>query len=418
MTAARTRYNYSVTAACLLAVVVCSSTCQGFVHPGSQRFNERFLSGRPTFSSSSIQLQPNDRVIITSGVDDDDDDDGDDGIDVTSMSEASFDPSYESYYATRDPETSSLLTLAQPDLKRKKMELIMCNRDLCTDIIRERVWGDDNHMKFDGPATGQVCYVWDDDDENWATRRQSVLVLVRPGDDKLLALAADAVQHLVQQGIQVYLAPDLAAKLKHYHGVEDRNNLIQLYEPLAHPGFGGSHVDANDELMGEVKTKGSVPSQNPDLICTLGGDGLLMHASMMFAGPVPPILCVAGGSLGFLTPFSREEMVDAICIALGVMKQQEHHEQERRSLDEIRPFMLQEKQPQFQLGSGSRICLSMRMRLDCRVINREGVVRARFNVLNEVVIDRGNSPYLAALECFCDDVHLTTVQADGIIFAT
>ena len=51
-------------------------------------------------------------------------------------------------------------------------------------------------------------------------------------------------------------------------------------------------------------------------------------------------------------------------------------------------------------------------------MNREGVVRAQYNVLNEVVVDRGSSPYLAALECFCDDVHLTTVQADGIIFAT
>jgi NAD+ kinase len=39
-------------------------------------------------------------------------------------------------------------------------------------------------------------------------------------------------------------------------------------------------------------------------------------------------------------------------------------------------------------------------------------------VLNEVVIDRGGSPYLVALECFCDNVHLTTVQADGVIFAT
>jgi NAD+ kinase len=34
------------------------------------------------------------------------------------------------------------------------------------------------------------------------------------------------------------------------------------------------------------------------------------------------------------------------------------------------------------------------------------------------VVDRGSSPYLAALECYCDDVHLTTVQADGVIFAT
>ena len=178
----------------------------------------------------------------------------------------------------------------------------------------------------------------------------------------------------------------------------------------------GSHVAVDDTFMGEAKTKAAT-SQNPDLICTLGGDGLLMHASMMFAGPVPPILCIAGGSLGFLTPFSRDEMVDAIRIALGIMNQN-HGGGERRNPVEFRPYLLQEKLPSFQLGTGNRICLSMRMRLDCRVINREGVVRARFNVLNEVVIDRGNSPYLAALECFCDDVHLTTVQADGIIFAT
>jgi hypothetical protein len=74
--------------------------------------------------------------------------------------------------------------------------------------------------------------------------------------------------------------------------------------------------------------------------------------------------------------------------------------------------------PKFSFGLGDLICMTIRMRLDCRVINREGIVRARYNVLNEVVIDRGSSPYLAALECFCDDVHLTTVQADGVIFAT
>lgn len=64
------------------------------------------------------------------------------------------------------------------------------------------------------------------------------------------------------------------------------------------------------------------------------------------------------------------------------------------------------------------LCLSIRMRLQCRILNRQGVCRGQFNVLNEVVIDRGSSPYLAALECFCDNHHLTTVQADGIIFAT
>merc|ERR1719223_1605647 len=40
-----------------------------------------------------------------------------------------------------------------------------------------------------------------------------------------------------------------------------------------------------------------------------------------------------------------------------------------------------DKPPKFNSGAIPQICLSMRMRLDCRVINKEGVVRARFNVL-------------------------------------
>lgn len=30
----------------------------------------------------------------------------------------------------------------------------------------------------------------------------------------------------------------------------------------------------------------------------------------------------------------------------------------------------------------------------------------------------GSSPYLTNLECYCDEEHLTTVQADGLIIAT
>lgn len=31
---------------------------------------------------------------------------------------------------------------------------------------------------------------------------------------------------------------------------------------------------------------------------------------------------------------------------------------------------------------------------------------------------KGSSPYLTNLECYCDEEHLTTVQADGLIIAT
>ncbi|KAJ1908584.1 hypothetical protein IWQ60_011639 [Tieghemiomyces parasiticus] len=42
----------------------------------------------------------------------------------------------------------------------------------------------------------------------------------------------------------------------------------------------------------------------------------------------------------------------------------------------------------------------------------------QFQVLNEVTVDRGPSPYLSVLELFGDRNHLTTVQADGLTIAT
>jgi NAD+ kinase len=231
------------------------------------------------------------------------------------------------------------------------------------------------------------------------------------------------------------LPPAEAAKFKHYYDVD--NEAILLFDPPKEmPGFGGNHLPSDKFQFNPNETYDGEDSpeaqDRPDLVCTLGGDGLLMHASNLFAGPCPPILCVAGGSLGFLTPFSRCEMVDAIRISLGLGQEKENGH-DRAWLEDPSPKLPppgetfdgskdlkknENKRPKFKFGANNQICLSMRMRLECQVINREGVVRARFNVLNEVVIDRGSSPYLAALECFCDDVHLTTVQADGVIFST
>lgn len=316
-------------------------------------------------------------------------------------------------------DETSMMNL-KPTASRRKLDLMWCMSDSCKDAIREKVVGDDNHMTFDGPATGQVCYVWENNNDK-ETATQTLLLLVKRDDEDLVRVAAQAVQELIQtDGLEVHIAPDLAAKLKHYYGVDD--DKIKLYEPTPISGFGGNHVAMDDKIMG--KQQGSLGSGNnitPDLVCTLGGDGLLMHASMLFQESCPPILCVAGGSLGFLTRFSRDEMVEAIRIALGLVKGKDDEIEDEYDPSEIRPSYKQSilnGDNGFQLGVGNRICISMRMRLDVRVINREGVVRARFNVLNEVVIDRGASPYLSSLECFVDDLHLTTVQADGIIFAT
>jgi NAD+ kinase len=246
-----------------------------------------------------------------------------------------------------------------------------------------------------------------------------------------------------EDDVNIMLHPDVAAKLSHYYSVD--NNKILLFDPKAVPGFGGNHLPIDSTQYSFCSSMNDDEEEyemndHPDLVCTLGGDGLLMYASSLFSGPCPPILCVAGGSLGFLTPFSRCEMVDAIRISLGLDSTKDNAFRSssgndnawleepmpklptrtggEKSIEKLDVDNGRQKRPKVKFGANNLICLSMRMRLDCCVVNREGVVRARFSVLNEVVIDRGSSPYLAALECFCDDVHLTTVQADGVIFST
>jgi NAD kinase len=42
----------------------------------------------------------------------------------------------------------------------------------------------------------------------------------------------------------------------------------------------------------------------------------------------------------------------------------------------------------------------------------------KYHVINDLVVDRGPSPYVSLLELFGDDKHLTTVQADGLAIST
>jgi hypothetical protein len=46
------------------------------------------------------------------------------------------------------------------------------------------------------------------------------------------------------------------------------------------------------------------------------------------------------------------------------------------------------------------------------------VTSETFQVLNELVVDRGPSAYMSQLELFGDERHLTTVQADGLVVST
>ena len=124
-----------------------------------------------------------------------------------------------------------------------------------------------------------------------------------------------------------------------------------------------------------------------DLVLTLGGDGTVLFTSWLFQRVVPPVLSFSLGSLGFLTNFRYEFY-------------QEH-------LDKV-------------FNDAMRV--NMRMRFTCTVYREEGHGQTtecdQYEVLNELVIDRGPSPYVSNLELYGDDDLLTVVQADGCIFST
>ena len=63
--------------------------------------------------------------------------------------------------------------------------------------------------------------------------------------------------------------------------------------------------------------------------------------------------------------------------------------------------------------------ITLRMRLRCELIRGDGREAPQsYDVLNEVVVNRGNNAYLSKIECYERGRLLTKVQADGIMIAT
>jgi NAD+ kinase len=126
------------------------------------------------------------------------------------------------------------------------------------------------------------------------------------------------------------------------------------------------------------------PARYPDIVICLGGDGTVLHANTLFQNSMPPLMAFSLGSLGFLTPFRVRKYKQSISGVLNECK------------------------------------VTLRSRLFCIVVKhvdgKETVTRR--TVLNEVVVDRGYSPYLSNLECYCDNVPITNIQADGIIISS
>ncbi len=187
-----------------------------------------------------------------------------------------------------------------------------------------------------------------------------------------------------------------------------------------------------------------------DFVVTLGGDGTVLFCSWLFQRIVPPVLPFSLGSLGFLTNFNFSDYEKVMTSALeqgirvnlrmrftatvyrAVLPTSETAEADRRraiksgKTGEIIMRNIQEggwdtiESPCPPRGSSN---VDPSLQEKCKKRDKEVMCFSTrpvetFEVLNDLVVDRGPSPYVSLLEIFGDEQHMTTAQADGICIAT
>ena len=141
----------------------------------------------------------------------------------------------------------------------------------------------------------------------------------------------------------------------------------------------------------EIETKGSLDGsceesmvipKTVDWVVVLGGDGTLLGAARRVGRFGSPILGVNLGGLGFLTGIPFERLY-----------------------------------PVIEMMINGRLEVESRVMLETKVLRKSKMV-CRFEVLNDVVINKGTLARIIDLDVAINEEFLTTFRADGLIIST
>lgn len=197
---------------------------------------------------------------------------------------------------------------------------------------------------------------------------RAIMIVTKARDNLLIYLTREIVEWLLARPDDIIVYVDLNLR-----------NLTRFDTPAILE----SHPKAQLLLKFWKRRSAASHPEDFDLVVTLGGDGTVLYVLNMFQRVVPPVMSFALGSLGFLTNFRFDHF--------------------RKRMTTV-------------LDTGVKAY--MRMRFTCRVHSHDGKLLCEQQVLNELVVDRGPSPYVTNLELYGDGLLLTVAQADGLIIAT
>lgn len=167
--------------------------------------------------------------------------------------------------------------------------------------------------------------------------------------------------------------PELASILRELVAWLESHDYIPLFDPHSAAYLDDSVCSTPREEM---------PSQHPNLVIVLGGDGTLLAAARAFAHSPTPILGVNLGSLGFLTEIPLSDLyttLEAWCDNCASV--------------EVRDMMHTE-------------------------LIREGKAFKHWDALNDIVVSKGAIARMSEFTVEIDKQFVATMRADGVIIST
>ncbi|KAF9559852.1 ATP-NAD kinase [Agrocybe pediades] len=289
---------------------------------------------------------------------------------------------------------------------------------------------------------------------------QNVLIVTKARDNRLIKLTRQLALYLMlkqrrgsKRGLVVYVDNQLRTS-RRFDAEGIRKDHPELFNPFPRRRTSSSQslssstsdfTRREDDNEGQLRYwTSSMCSQNPDLfdfVVTLGGDGTVLFTSWLFQRIVPPVLPFALGSLGFLTNFDFADyqavMDSAIdngirvnlrmrftCTVYRAVIPEKGKGRKAVKKGETGEIMMKNLEHGWEaLEGGWNGGYPVPEGIKGHTKDKEIMCFTTrpvetFEVLNDLVVDRGPSPYVSLLELFGDEHHMTTVQADGLTVST
>ncbi|KAF7362058.1 NAD+ kinase [Mycena venus] len=287
---------------------------------------------------------------------------------------------------------------------------------------------------------------------------QNVLIITKARDNRLIQLTRDLALYLMlrprhghDRGLVVYVDNQLR-KSKRFDAEGIERDHPSLFLPVPRRRTSGSASlatytdDFNSKETGQLRYWTSdMCSQSPhlfDFVVTLGGDGTVLFTSWLFQRIVPPVLPFALGSLGFLTNFDfadHQAVMDSAldsgirvnlrmrftCTVYRAIVNEKGKGRKAVKKGQTGEIMMKNvEQGGWEALEGGWSGGPLPEGTKATTVKDKEIMcfstRAveTFEVLNDLVVDRGPSPYVSQLELFGDEHHMTTVQADGLTVST